>query len=309
MLLKIPLPSLYVSEDGDGVFSVVVGIQRLCAISRFVNPQLLSEKLKIDISPLRLEGLESLEEYENKSFADLPKPLQRRIRETQLTIHVIRAGTPSSVKFNIFARINQGGLPLTAQEIRNVLYPGPARDWLRKMAEHGAFLEASENEVKAERMGDVELVLRFVALSMVSAGEGRPDSLNLDDFLNDAMAQANTWDDDRWMTVFASFDKSMKAAKAIFGHFAFRKVWSKTDPRNPINRGLFEAEAVALARLSEEQIAELALRKDQVIERLIGSLNTDESFSSALLHGTGSAQASNTRLKTMEQIFQGVLDA
>lgn len=114
LLLKIPLPSLYVAEDPDGAFSVVDGLQRLSAISRFVDVKLLANKLKLKINPLALEGLESLKEFDACLFQDLPKPLQRRIRETQLTVHVIRAGTPNTVKFNIFARISQGGLPLTA---------------------------------------------------------------------------------------------------------------------------------------------------------------------------------------------------
>lgn len=309
LLLKIPLPSIYVSEDQDGVFSVVDGLQRLSAISRFVDVTLLSKKLHMKVQGLRLQDLESLKEFEGNAFEELPKALQRRIRETQLTVHVIRAGTPNSVKFNIFARINQGGLPLTPQEIRNALYPGPARDWLRKLAESESFLSATEYKIKKERMGDIELVLRFVALWSLGAGKSRTDTLNLDDFLNDTMGKANAWPESRWIAASAAFDRSMNAAQKIFGRYAFRKVWGLNQWRSPINRGLFEAETVALSRLDQPQVATLAAKREHVLKGLINKLTNDELFANALLYGTGSSQASNVRLRTVERIFSEVLNA
>jgi hypothetical protein len=309
MLLKIPLPSLYVSEDADGVFSVVDGLQRLSAITKFLNAELLGSKLGVKIAPLKLTGLESLKELENHYFKDLPRPYQRRLRETQLTLHVIRPGTPPNVKFNVFARINQGGLPLTAQEIRNALYPGPGRIWLSRLAEDKTFLQATENKVKVERMGDVELVLRFVALYDAPHEKPRVDSRNLDDFLNETMSKINKWNELQWIDVQQQFIKSMKAAPRVFGRHAFRKVWGINNWRSPINRGLFEAQSIALARLRQVEIDFLAEHSVDVLNKVIHSLKHDEEFSNAVSYGTGSAQASNTRIKVMGKLLKEVLDA
>jgi hypothetical protein len=177
MLLRIPIPSLYVSEDEEGNYTVVDGLQRLCAISHFVDVASLNKAAGVKLDPLRLEGLESLKEYVGRSFAEMPQPLQRRISETELTLHIIRASTPPNVKFNIFSRINQGGLPLTAQEIRNAVYPGEWKARVRQLAEGDLFLTATEHKIKKERMQDLELDLRFVAHYTLLPAEKRADGI------------------------------------------------------------------------------------------------------------------------------------
>ena len=140
MLLRIPIPSLYVSEDEKGDYTVVDGLQRLCAIAHFVDVAALNRAVKVALNPLRLTDLQSLGSYNGSTFAELPRPLQRRISETELTLHIIRASTPEDVKFNIFSRINRGGLPLTAQEIRNAIYKGSWRDRVSELAQSPKFL-------------------------------------------------------------------------------------------------------------------------------------------------------------------------
>ena len=220
MLLRIPIPSLYVSEDKDGNYTVVDGLQRLCAIAHFVDVDALNKAVNVKLSPLRLTCFQSFD-YKQKSFAELPRPLQRRISETELTLHIIRPSTPGDVKFNIFSRINQGGLPLTAQEIRNAIFPGRWRKKVREMAESDAFLRATEMKIKGERMQDVELVLRFVA--HYSLSNEREHDQNLDEFLNETVAErTNYWTDEQWVDIEAAFYRAAVAPR-VFGRYAFRK--------------------------------------------------------------------------------------
>jgi hypothetical protein len=67
--------------------------------------------------PLVLRDLEYLKEYDGSRYQDLPGRLQTRLEETELVVHLIRQGTPEKVMFNIFVRINTGGLPLSRQEL------------------------------------------------------------------------------------------------------------------------------------------------------------------------------------------------
>ncbi len=310
MLLRIPIPSLYVSEDHTGNYTVVDGLQRLCAIAHFVDVAGLNKAVESKLDPLRLKDLRSLREHEDKTYDELPRALQRRISETELTLHIIRASTPSNVRFNIFSRINLGGLPLTSQEIRNAIYPGEWRKWISKLAKGDSFRKATEDKIKGERMEDLELVLRFVAMYSLS-NKARPADENLDDFLNDTVEkQFPSWNEEKWTQVEIAFERAMIFAPKIFGPLAFRKFSLPNSPRRPINRGLFESESVALARRSDEELEVLASRSQQVIDKFAQKLEEEKKgFYYALLYATGKGEAANKRLETIESIFGEVFNA
>jgi len=308
ILLRIPIPSLYVAEDENGNYTVVDGLQRLCAIAHFVSVEALNKAVQKELNPLRLKGMESLREFNGKAFAELPRPLQRRINETELTLHVIRAGTPQTVKFNIFSRINRGGLPLTAQEIRNAIYRGDWKKYVREFAESRAFKEATQGKIKGERMEDLELVLRFVALYSQDNSVARPPEQNLDDFLNSFVEkQCAGWNAERWEDVKNAFERAMEFAPKIFGSVAFRKYSGPGQYRRPINRGLFEAESVAVARRDRAELVSLVERSTKVIAAFASYFKDDEGFQNALLYATGRGAASNKRLEIMERLFREVL--
>lgn len=310
MLLRIPLPSLYVSEDKKGDYTVVDGLQRLCAIAHFVNVETLNTAVGTNLKPLQLTGLQALREYNTKSYKDLPRPLQRRINETELTMHVIRAGTPTEVKFNIFARLNQGGMPLTAQEIRNAIYPGEWRDYVRAFSGTKMFLTATEGRIKKERMDDWELALRFIAhFDLYTQEKKRPSDQTLDDFLNQTVKETQVWEKNKWETIALSFDRAMNAAPKVFGNFAFRKYYGPGFYRNPINRGLFESQSVALAQFSAKELALIEANSKYVLSKLADRFKTDDNFIRANLYSTGSGNSSNIRHGVMSEILNEVLDA
>jgi len=295
LLLRIPLPTLYAAESGEESWAIVDGIQRLTTIARFVNPAVVNAR------PLKLHGLEYLRQYEGREYGELPGGLQTRINETELIIHLIRAGTPEPVKFNIFARINTGGRPLTLQELRHALIPGKARDLLRELADSGPFLNATQHSVRPDRMADREMVLRFLAFRLTEpTNYGRGD---LDAFLRQAMLRLNSLPQDEIDRLVDEFGKAMTTAAVIFDEHAFRKRFHGQRGRLPINKALFEAISVNLAKIPTEHLKTLLDAKESVQAELM-DLMDDGRFHQAISVGTGDVEKVRRRFASVEMLFR-----
>ncbi|MEP9386495.1 DUF262 domain-containing protein [Mesorhizobium sp. KR9-304] len=299
LLLRIPLPVLYAAEDDDERWEIVDGIQRLSTIARFMKPEI------IDVKPLTLQGLEYLHDYEGKDFDGLGSRLQLRLREAELIIHLIRKGTPPEVKFNIFARINTGGMTLSPQELRHAITPGKARDLLEDWATLPEFIEATDGSVRSIRMDDRELVLRFIAFYQRGLDAYRqPD---MDGFLITSMKIINATDDDGLAKVRESFVRAMSTAHSIFGKDAFRKRFFVGAARLPINKAVFECLSVNLAHLTDAERATLIERGEQVRRAFI-ELCLDRSFESAISQGTGDINKVNRRFNAIQEMLTKVID-
>lgn len=309
ILLRIPLPSFYFSEDSDGGYAVVDGLQRLCAVFHFKNPMLLNLTTGAKLPPLRLHGLQYLKELEGCTFSELDRKFQRRISELEITANIIRASTPSAVKFNVFARLNQGGLPLTAQEIRNAIFPGEWRNELRRLAESKNFLTATDGKVRVERQQDIELVLRYIALWQLGAPYHRPSGQTLDEFLNFTVEHVLLrWNTEKWEEATQAFFYAIEAACVVRGKHAFRKSAGQQQ-RKPINRGLFEAELIVFGSLDRILLSNFSNHKERVEELILDALVDDKEFIQSLLSGTGSAESSNARISALNSIVDRVIYA
>lgn len=309
VLLRIPLPSFYFSEDSEGNFEVVDGLQRLCAIFHFVDYAALNNATGSRLDPLRLSGLQYLHDKGSLNFTELERPFQRRINELEINVNVIRATTPKAVMFNVFARLNQGGLPLSAQEIRNAIFPGLWRDNVRRLAQGDEFLQATEHRVPTDRQQDMEMVLRFLALWTLGPPFLRPLNQVLDKFLNDTVeVRLASLSEPQWRIAETAFLTSLQVSRKVFGRHAFRKSYG-SQVRSPINKGLFESQMVTLAALrSNEQ--ELLVERQGNVSILFGKLiDGRNKFSTGLRSGTGHAESSNARVEELTKLFRGVIDA
>ena len=290
LLLRIPIPVFYVAANEHEVWSVVDGVQRMSTINDFVNGN------------FKLTGIQYLYELDGYFHSDLPRPMQRRISETQLIVNVIEPGTPEDVKIDVFRRINTLGLPLTSQEIRHALHPDPARTLLRDLAIASEFLKATHSSIKSIRMRDREFVLRFVAFHI-----DKPENYtakSLDGFLGQAMVKINKMDDLKRQELSNDFSRAMHAASRIFGVYAFRKRYKHADRKRPVNTALFETWGVHLARCSPDQITELIKRKREVVSRSIKLIKTDADFEDAVSTSTASPRRVRKRFNAVGNLVK-----
>jgi hypothetical protein len=230
--------------------------------------------------------------------------MQRRIEETQVTVFLIQPGTPPEVEFNIFKRINTGGLPLSPQEIRHALNQGSATEMLRDLAELPEFAMVASS-LSNERMADRECVLRFLAFAMTPYQTYK--SADLDDFLNKQMKRLNAMSGNERADLRERFRRALVAANQIFGRHSFRKRYALDDQRRkPINKPLFEAWSVSLDSLTDDQLATLVARRDRVNQYLVKLLN-DRDFEAAITQATGDIRKVHLRFSETEVLINAVL--
>ena len=289
MLIKLPLPAFYFDGTEDEKWLVVDGLQRLSAIKNFV----------VDES-LRLQGLEFLENISGKTFSELPRNYRRMIEETEIVAYIINPGTPADVKFNIFKRINTGGLVLEPQEIRHALNQGIPSKFVAQLAQLESFKEATQNVIATDRMLDREFVTRFLAFYLNGPKGYKPD---LDTFMTSSMGQLKSKTTDELNKIKEAFDKAMKLSKIIFGKWAFRKVYSIKERRKPINKALFEVWSVELANFTPEEQKRAELRKRDIFQEFTKLMNDDETFVAAITSATGDKGRVNYRYNKIHELL------
>lgn len=293
ILVKFPLPAFYFDGSNDNNWLVVDGLQRLSSLDNYVNKE-----------SFPLQNLEFLNQFNGCKFSELPGYLQRRIEEFEITAYVIAAGTPKVLKFNVFKRINTGGLTLTSQEIRNALYQGRATEFVKRLSELRSFKIATTYTIIEDRLLDQEFINRFLAFYLFDLTIYNSD---LDGFLNKTLDEINKDLSLDLDFIETAFDEGMKTAVKIFANDAFRKRFHKKDKRKPINKALFEVWSVLLSKLNTNEISILNNRSKSLKEKFIHLLNSDEDFNKAITSGTGDKSRVRKRFSEINKIIQSTI--
>ncbi len=297
LMLKIPLPAFYFDASDDGRWVVIDGLQRLTAFRNY----LIGEKKNGELVKKKFEGLQYLSEFNGLTFDELPRQYIRRIRESSIIAYIVEKGTPDEVIFNIFQRINTGGLRLSDQEIRHALYPGKGTDLTVKLAECAEFLEATQYGISPDRMLDREYITRFISFTELDYKTEYKG--NIDNFLIKGLKCVNTYEDERLEQIEHNFKKVMWYVKNIFGRYAFRK-YGMNWRRGPINKALFELWAICFSPMSKEQLDGILERKDEFLRAFQELLQKPE-FASALRGGD--SYAFEKRVSMARDMIEGFL--
>jgi len=312
ILLGIPLPAFYFNQSRDGTYQVVDGVQRLSTISLFMK----------DIHILDELDLEYLRSLHGRKYSQLDPAELRRFRSTQIVVHVIEAQTPDDVKYDIFSRVNTSGSPLSPQEIRHAMSKAKSRAFLKDLSELPEFDSATgghywRRDAEAEngrvrdsgRMTNRELALRFCAFRDYSDEEYRRHS-SLDAFLVEYTRRldansvsAAPISDTELYRLRADFERAMNNAHLVLGKAAFRRWPIGQNRRGPINRAVFESQAIALA---DYQLAQLLPRKDKIVSAFRAAFD-DQIYARSVTVGTGDPTAVQRRLTRTKAILAEVL--
>lgn len=163
VFLGIPVPSLYMATNSDASWEVVDGVQRLSTLIHFCGNEDARQRVGRP-KALQLTGLTKLDSFNGSSFSSLPKAVQTGFTLRPIRITALNDKSDNHVRYDLFERLNTGGVKLHAQEIRNCVISGKFRDLIKHLAENADFravVSLPANEVQQATYE--ELVLRFFA--------------------------------------------------------------------------------------------------------------------------------------------------
>jgi hypothetical protein len=186
LILGIPVPNLFMATNKDSSWEVIDGLQRLTTLVNFLGDIRLIKKTNVNGTKLKLGGLEKLDTINSCEFEDLPKSIQLMFMTRPIRVTVLNDRSDFELRYDLFERLNTGGVTLHPQEIRNCVYLGRFKDFIVDCAKNEDFINVVKMTEKAERTGNrEELILKFFAYF-----EDRDMFVHsVKEFLNDYMAK------------------------------------------------------------------------------------------------------------------------
>jgi hypothetical protein len=218
ILLGIPVPSLFMATNENSTWEVVDGVQRLSTIVKFAGEPELREKLKVG-GALVLSELQKLSQFEGMVYADLPPHIQLHFRTRPLKVITLNDKSDNIVRYDLFERLNTGGVALSAQEIRDCVYQGPFAQKLEELAKAPDFRKVLKLTPLQQRDGTAEeCVLRFFAF----LDRYKNFVHSVTSFLNDYMSDSNKQFDyaakeQVFLTTFAELAKAFPSGLSRHG--------------------------------------------------------------------------------------------
>ena len=221
LLLGFPTPPIFLAQEQNDQWVVVDGHQRLETLFRYMKPLIRGElPVSIRTQPeLRLNQLEVRQDLNGTVISDLPRTERAELWETELQVVSLPKEVDPDLKYELFARLNQGSMNLNPQELRNCIFRGRYNDFIKQTSEESKFLQLwnRSNPQPDKRMKHRERLLRFYAM-LHRRGQYRTPFRA---FLNDEMeAHRNLagGEDSRFSD---ELDTAIRWTEGIFGRQAF----------------------------------------------------------------------------------------
>lgn len=189
--------------------------------------------------------------------------------------------------FEIFSRLNTGGVNLSNQEIRACLYYSDFFRMLNKLNENQIWRNMYGKEEDG-KFKDVEIILRSFAL--LCNGDGYKGSMNA--FINVFAQKAMKFTDEENLYFYKLFESFMQACKDVP-----RETFS-TNKSHELNASLFDSIFAVIAgqNYKDRSLVTTAIDPDKV-----NALKADSDFREAITHSTSHTTAVQTRLNKVRE--------
>ena len=168
LMLGIPVPPLFmatnISPDTQSQWEVVDGLQRLLTLVNFIGKDHARSVASLGNEVLRLSGLDKLTELDGSTFDELPEDIRTSFEDRPVKVIVLNDKSDLQVRFDLFERLNTGGIALTDQEVRECVFRGEFIDLLSELSQYENFKTVVKLAKTNWKDGTPEdYVLRFFA--------------------------------------------------------------------------------------------------------------------------------------------------
>ncbi len=162
-----------------------------------------------------------------------------------MSVEILKRPSDNATKYDLFQRLNAGGIAANAQELRNciiIMVNGPYAAFMRGLAESQPFLtvlSASEDQIEKQR--HMEYVSRFLVHTYVPY-DGR---LDVEEFIDEGVVTLATANETNQAAV--TFNATFNLLHQAYGENALRRFQNGV-PAGRVGLAAFESIAVGIAR-------------------------------------------------------------
>lgn len=284
VLLSVPIPPCYLSENDQNELDVIDGQQRIYSLYRFVNNE------------FALSGLEAITELNGRRFFELPSKEQRKIKTHTLRCVVVTNESHPEIKFDVFERLNTNTVPLNPQELRNCVHRGALNDLVGELSFDERWLQVRSRKTPDKRLADEEIILRFFAYQILTLATYKTP---LKHWLNDAARTGRRFNAERVNSLREMWSHCLDVSLAFFEpRECFRRPGSTS-----INRALFDL----IMDLASKITVETARKKKAQFRTAFDALCADDDFQDYISRSVDHKSRTERRFeiwnKRMDKVF------
>ena len=318
LILGLPVPQIFLYETAKNKFLVIDGQQRLMSIYYFIKQKFPVMSMRADLRSIFanegkipdniLHDDKYFEDFKLKlpSISNSKKNIFSGLKyetlgdyKIQFELRTVRNiiikqllpkddNNKDSSMFEIFNRLNTGGVNLKPQEIRSSLYHSKFYDMLNKANLKPTWRHILNDQEPDVHMRDVEILLRGFAM-LIDGKEYAPSMVS---FLNGFSFKCKLMDSER-VDFFSNFLDAFLKACSDLPPDAFCK-------NGRFNIALFES---AFAGLCERAFQENRLPFGIVTLEKLKILEDDKEFTNALQEGTTKKSNVENRLNRAKALL------
>jgi uncharacterized protein with ParB-like and HNH nuclease domain len=290
IIIGLPIPQIFLFEEGENKFLVIDGQQRLLSIYYFIKGRFPRDEKKAEIRKIMLEkgGMISDELIYNDEYyrdfslslnkdSHLHKKKYKTLEQFKITFElrtirniIIKQTSPddrNSSMYEIFNRLNIGGVNLKPQEIRASIYHSEFYNKLQELNLNQKWRHLVGDSNPDIHMKDIEIILRAFALSDIDIEYKG----NMKKFLNEFSEKAKKFDSKKIKELEEQFLTFLKACESLPDDAFLNK-------NKQFYISIFDAVYVAFQHSQKSEIDVekfIALKEDKVFREFVDKSTTN----------------------------------